>query len=325
MTEYDIYPVPDLATHPPLWTSAWNTLHLRLKHDFVKALNPSFFSSSSSSLSPLQDHLLSPKMLSQHHLSCFVSLKNPLFSSLFSFSSHPLIPALPSSRHRAVNLRQWQTPTRKPAILIPLCISIMEQLDMRALLSGPSWLTACCIPSVNKEKRVRSGETREGERRGGGYGSVITAMGLMDVWGLNWLLMTAEASPCFYQLSAGSHPRTQSLLDSSSAIPRLASSPPAGSRAPVFLAVIASFPHHSSVSFSQPPPPPLTFYPPSLRHCSLFLDLFFFFFYHFCLNNPPTHQSPLHYFPLWIQFSRQHDVQIKECDGSWWKYTARVQ
>lgn len=94
---------------------------------------------------------------------------------------------------------------------------------MRALLSGPSWLTACCIPSVNKEKRGRSGETRGGEKRrgGGGYSSVITAMGLMDVWGLNWLLMTAEASPCFYQLSAGFPTITQSLSLSLSPLPLL--------------------------------------------------------------------------------------------------------
>lgn len=94
---------------------------------------------------------------------------------------------------------------------------------MRALLSGPSWLTACCIPSVNKEKRGRSGETRGGEKRrgGGGSSSVITAMGLMDVWGLNWLLMTAEASPCFYQLSAGFPTITQSLSLSLSPLPLL--------------------------------------------------------------------------------------------------------
>lgn len=224
-------------------------------------------------------------MLSQHHLSCFVSLKNPLFSSLFSLSSHLLIPALPSSRNRAVNLRQWQTPTRKPAILIPLCISIMEQLDMRALLSGPSWLTACCIPSVNKEKRGRSGETRGGEkRRGGGLRFSYHSNGINGCVGL-------KLAP-----------------DDSGGLT-------------VFLSVIGRFPPHYSVSFSQSLPPPLTFYPPSLHCCSLFLDLF----HHFCLNNPPTHQSPLHYFPLWIQFSRQHDVQIKECNGSWRKYTAREQ
>lgn len=62
-----------------------------------------------------------------------------------------------------------------------------------------------------------------GEKKGGGwgYGSVITAMGLMDVWGLNWLLMTAEASPCFYQLSAGFPPITQSLSLSLSPLPLL--------------------------------------------------------------------------------------------------------
>lgn len=79
------------------------------------------------------------------------SRKHPPSSFLLNPHSHPPL-ALPSTRHRAVNLRQWQTPTRKPAILIPLCISIMEQLDMRALLSGPCWLTACCIPSVNGER-----------------------------------------------------------------------------------------------------------------------------------------------------------------------------
>ena len=43
---------------------------------------------------------------------------------------------------------------------------------MRALLSGPSWLTACCIPSVNKGKRGRSGETQGGERRSEGRGGL---------------------------------------------------------------------------------------------------------------------------------------------------------
>lgn len=62
---------------------------------------------------------------------------------------------------------------------------------------------------------------------------VITAMGLMDMWGLNWLQMTAEASSCFYQLSAG--------------IP------------------------HYSVSFSLSLPP-LTF-SPSPCSCNLFLNL----------------------------------------------------
>lgn len=118
-------------------------------------------------LSPLQDHLLSPPKfcLSTTWVALF-SLKYPPFPSLFSFLSHPLIPALPSSQHRAVNRRQWQTPTRKPAILIPLCISIMEQLDMRALLSGPSWLTACCIPSVNRERGKEVGR-HKGEKEGG--------------------------------------------------------------------------------------------------------------------------------------------------------------
>ncbi len=61
-------------------------------------------------------------------------------------------------------------------------------------------------PICQNEKKERSGETVGRKEEGGGYGSVITAMGLMDVWGLNWLPMTAEASPCFYQLSAGFPP-----------------------------------------------------------------------------------------------------------------------
>lgn len=141
MTEYDIYPVPDLATHPPAALKEHMkhcmSLHLRLKQDFVKALDIFFF------LSPLRERLLSPKMLSQPlNLLCF------LLSILYSPPSSPSYPtlaslALPSPQHRAVNLRQWQTPTSKSAILIPLCISIMEQLDMRALLSGA--LLAHCV------------------------------------------------------------------------------------------------------------------------------------------------------------------------------------
>lgn len=156
--------------------------------------------------SRLHDCLLSPKMLSQPlKLLCF------LLSILYSPPSSPSYPTLssltlPSSQHRAVNLRQWQTPTSKSAILIPPRISIMEQLDMKALLSGPSWLTVCCIPSVNREKKEKKwGDTRGRKKKGGGCGSLITAMGLMDVWALNWLPMTVEVSPCFNHLSAGFH------------------------------------------------------------------------------------------------------------------------
>lgn len=77
-----------------------------------------------------------------------------------------------------------------------------ESLVIRALLAH------CVLHPIRQwGKRGRSRETGRGERsEEGGYGSVITAMGLMDVWGLNWLPMTAEASPCFYQLSAGFPP-----------------------------------------------------------------------------------------------------------------------
>jgi len=85
---------------------------------------------------------------------CLLSIHLP-FPSLFLSLSHHLSPLLPSSQHCAGNLWQWQTPTRKPAILILLCISIMEQLDMKAVLSGPSWLTACCTPSVNRETKEK--------------------------------------------------------------------------------------------------------------------------------------------------------------------------
>lgn len=54
--------------------------------------------------------------------------------------------------------------------------------------------------------------------RGGtlGYAWVITALGLMDEWGLNWLSMTAETSLCFYQLSAGPthHPDPPAITQS---------------------------------------------------------------------------------------------------------------
>lgn len=35
-------------------------------------------------------------------------------------------------------------------------------------------------------------------KEGGGYGWVITAMGLMDVWGLKLALDDDDASPCFF-------------------------------------------------------------------------------------------------------------------------------
>lgn len=77
-----------------------------------------------------------------------------------------LFPLIPPSRHCAVNLRQWQTLTRKPAISIPLCISITEQLDMKALLSGPSWLTVRRVPSVNRETEGKKwGNTTSGKKR----------------------------------------------------------------------------------------------------------------------------------------------------------------
>lgn len=151
-------------------------------------------------------------MLSQPlDLLCF------LLTILYSPTSSPSYPtlaslALPSPQHRAVNLRQWQTPTSKSAILIPFCISIMEQLDMRALLSGGPLgsLRVASHPSVEK-KGKKWGYTRGGRKEWGGCGSVITAMGLMDMRGLNWLPMTAEVSPCFNHLSAGFFPITQSL------------------------------------------------------------------------------------------------------------------
>lgn len=74
MTEYEIYPLLDAATHPPISLKEHikhcMSLYLRLKEDLVKALNVFCFFFF---LSLFQDHLLSPKMLSQHHLSCFVS------------------------------------------------------------------------------------------------------------------------------------------------------------------------------------------------------------------------------------------------------------
>lgn len=188
-------------------------------------------------------------------------LKYQLFPS--SFLTHPLILAFPSW---ILNLRQWQTPTRKQAILIAPCISIMEQLGMRALLSGPSLLSACCIPSVNG---VRRGERKKEGGRGlwlgyhsnGINGCVGFKLALDDSGGLT-----------------------------------------------VLLSVIGRFPPHYSVSFSP--------FPPSPCSCNLFLNLLP------SLSEHPTHQSPPLFFTLWIQYFRQHDVQIKECDGSQWKYTA---
>lgn len=153
MTEYDIYPLP--RSYPlPTSDGAYKTLYVSPPETQTRLLFFPFHRSRIISWA-------AKCCLSTTWVALF-SLKYPLFPSLFSFLSHPLIPAMPSSQHRAANLRQWQTPTRKPAILIPLCISIMEQLDMRALLSGPSWLTPCCLPSVSRE---RSGETQGGERR----------------------------------------------------------------------------------------------------------------------------------------------------------------
>lgn len=100
-------------------------------------------------------------------LLCFLLSIHPLFPSCSSLSQ-------PSSRHESENLRQWQTLTAEPAILVPLCISIMEQLDMETLLSGCSLHTECFETSVNRETGERSTEA-------GGEGWVM-GLWLLQQW-----------------------------------------------------------------------------------------------------------------------------------------------
>lgn len=213
--------------------------------------------------------------LSATWLALFSLSIHPLFPS---FSSHPLIPPLPFSLHRAVNLRQWQTPTRKRVILIPLCISIMEQLDMKALLSGPSWLTACCIPSVNRETEGKKwGDTGGVQKEGRGQWFGYPSNGINGYVGFKLVADDSRGLIVFLLVIGRYPPITQSL--SLCLFHPLLSLP---------LPVAAIY---SSTS------------------------------YHFCLNPPHINLLPL-FFTLWIQYSRQHDVQIKECDGIQWKCTA---
>lgn len=151
---------------------------------------------------------------------------------------------------------------------MPLCISIMERLDMRVLLSGPHWPAACCISSVNKERRG-------GQRRSEGLRFSYHRNGINGHVG--------------FKLAPGA---SGGLIVFLSVISR---SPPLLS---LFLSLLTSFS------------------PLSPRGGNLFPTLSPF------LPGSPAHQSSLPS-ALWMQYSRQRDVRIKECDGSQWEYTAR--
>lgn len=99
--EYDIYPSPDLATHPPSsrkeHIKLWMSLHLRLKQDFVKALNIFFSFHRSRIISWAPQNFVSAPL----ELLCF------LLSILHSHPSSPSYPTLSSLRCPPLSIAPW--------------------------------------------------------------------------------------------------------------------------------------------------------------------------------------------------------------------------
>lgn len=92
----------------------------------------------------------------------------------------------------ATDLRQWQTPPRASAVLMPLCFSLPERPCWRCALHPISW---------GREK-VKTGEGGGGGRRGG----VAIHDGMNGCKLPQFAQQTAEVSPCFNQWSAGFPP-----------------------------------------------------------------------------------------------------------------------